>query len=155
VTQGIKSVSIELCALYFRRGLVSQAHHLYFESSNAQRIISGTADMRVDNPDNRITHDIFMLTTTTADLVGKTLTAPGAIIYCKGRHYCILITTLTSTLRLTRFAIIFVPHSDTCYLWTRLGWTGPAACYIFFIVGACCNAFFSRHLVGLVYRQVG
>ncbi len=54
---------------------------------------------------------------------------------------------------LTRPCLWVVWYADTWYMWHKLGWAGPVACYAFFVVGVACNALCARHLVGLVYRQ--
>lgn len=81
--QGLRSTASEFTALHFRRGLVGRVHSLYFKANTAHRLLHGPTTSRLDNPDQRITNDIDMLCTLTADLIAKTVITPGVAIYCE------------------------------------------------------------------------
>jgi len=73
-----------MCAVQLRMALVGRIHSLYFRGTTAHRLLHGSVTTKlIDNPDNRVTRDVDMLTTSIANLIAETFTAPFAIIYCE------------------------------------------------------------------------
>lgn len=78
---------------------------------------------RLENMDQRITQDLYRLTADAAKLVADVATAPAVIIFY------------------------------SYYLWRKVGFIPPVACFVYFLLGSLCTYLQARKLIPRVYLQ--
>ncbi|CAM9542990.1 unnamed protein product, partial [Scytosiphon promiscuus] len=153
VFKAARNLSMEACALVWRKALVDFLHSWYlrgkmpyvlstgeagrdkrgFGEDGADRANGGGGGRKghaekappppLDNPDQRVTADAAALTTAFAAVVQTTLVVPGLVLFY------------------------------TWYLVGMFGWTAPAACYVYFIVASAVNWAVVKQVVPAVYRE--
>lgn len=111
----------ELLALHWRRNLTKACHTAYLESPNLCALNSPGQD--VDNPDERVTQELYNFSQSLTELLRKTVAAPLMILYY------------------------------SWWVWKYVGWYGPVSVYIFFTMGAAVTRCIISPIAGLVARQ--
>jgi hypothetical protein len=119
--KSLKTYFTERCALEMREQMVKFLH----ENCIDKEMIAYNAIVinQIENMDQRITQDLYRLTTDGAKLVADVVTAPAVILFY------------------------------SCYLWRVVGFLPPVACFVYFMLGSMCSYFQARKLIPLVYTQ--
>ena len=126
ILYSLQSYASEACALQWRERLVRMLQTVYIVDGGSKDGLKHRSDVKTgaaSQADQWITQNTDRLTTQSAKFLEKSIAIPFLIIYY------------------------------TYWLYDVFGWIVPAACYVYWLLGTLCTAFFSRKLVPLVYKQ--